>query len=63
MKSFPFFKKNVKGYLRSTMGNNRLHALTLMHFHKNILNNITLADVAKYVTDRKDSRKQKFVNS
>ena len=28
------------------MGYNRLHALMLMHVHKNILNNINTADVA-----------------
>ena len=42
------------------MGNNRLHALMLMHFHKTILDNINLADVAKDFVDRKDSHKQTF---
>ena len=42
------------------MGNNRLHALMLMHVHKNILDNINLADVAKDFVDRKDSHKQTF---
>ena len=40
------------------MGNNRLHALMLMYVHKNILDNINLADVAHEFVDRKDSRKQ-----
>ena len=40
----------VKTYLRSTMGNNRLHALILMHVHK-ILDNINLADVANEFVD------------
>ena len=35
-----------KTYLRSTMVNNLLHALMLMHVHKSILNNINLADIA-----------------
>ena len=39
--------KHVKAYLRSTMGSNRLHALRLMHIHKNILDNINLADVLR----------------
>ena len=39
------------------MGNNRLHALILVHVHKNILENINLADVANEFVDRKDSRK------
>ena len=38
--------KRVKTYLRSTMGNNRLPALMLVHVHNNILDNINLADVA-----------------
>ena len=42
------------------MGNNRLHALMLMHVHINILNNINLANVAPDSVDRKDSRKQTF---
>ena len=49
--------KRLKTYLRSTMGNNRLHALMLEHVHKNILANINLADVAKEFVDRKDNRK------
>ena len=39
------------------MGNNRLHNLMLVHVHKNILDNINLADVANEFVDRKDSRK------
>ena len=39
------------------MGNNRLYALILVHVHKNILENINLADVANEFVDRKDSRK------
>ena len=41
------------------MRNNRLHAL-MMHVHMNILDNISLADVAHDSIDRKDSRKQTF---
>ena len=37
------------------MGNNRPHALILVHIHKNILNNINLADVAIEFVDKKDS--------
>ena len=39
--------KKVKTYLRSNMGNNRQHALMLMHVNKNMLHNINLADVSK----------------
>ena len=39
--------KKVKTYLRSTIGNNRQHALMLMHVNKNMLHNISLADVSK----------------
>ena len=42
------------------MGNNRLHALILVHVQKNILDNINLADVANEFVDRKDSRKKTF---
>ena len=49
--------KRLKTYLRPTVGNNRLHALILVHVHKNILDNINFADVANKFVDRKDSRK------
>ena len=52
--------KHIKTYLRSTMGNNRLPALMLVHVHNNILDNINLADVANQFADRKDRRKQTF---
>ena len=38
--------KRVKTYLKSTMRNDRLHALMLIHVHNNILDNINLANVA-----------------
>ena len=50
--------KRVKTYLRSTMGNNRLHALMLVNVHNNILDNINLADIANQFVDRKDRYKQ-----
>ena len=43
-------------------GNNRLHALMLVHVHINILDNINLADAANGFVDRKDSCKQNFGN-
>ena len=52
--------KRIKTYFESSMGNNRLHALILVHVHKNILNNINLADVASEFFDKNDSRKQTF---
>ena len=48
---------------RSAMGNNRQPALILMHVHRNILNNINLADVANEFADRKESRKQTIYRS
>ena len=42
------------------MWNNRLNALMLVHFHINILNNISLGDVANQFVDRKHSRREKF---
>ena len=53
-----FALKRVNTYLMSTMGNNRLHALILVHVHKSILDNMNLADVAKEFVDKRDSRKQ-----
>ena len=54
--------KRVNTYVRSTMGNNRLYALMLVHVHNNILDNINLADVANQFVDRKDRRKQRFIS-
>ena len=48
--------KRLRTYLRSTMGNNRLHALMLVHVHKNILDNMNLPNVANEFVHRKDSR-------
>ena len=56
----PLFLKRVKAYLMSTMGNKWLHALMLMHVHKNILDNINLAGVAIEFVDRRDSQKKTF---
>ena len=50
----------VKTYLRSKLGNNRLHSLMLVHVHTNILHNINLTDVANQFVHRKDRRKQTF---
>ena len=52
--------KRVKAYLRSTMGNNQLHALMLVHVHNNILDNFNLDDVANQSVDRKNKRQQTF---
>ena len=52
--------KRVKTYLRSTMGNNLLHALMLVHVYNNILDNIKLADARNQFFERKGSRKQTF---
>ena len=50
--------KHKKPYFGSSMGINRLHTLILVYVHKNILNNINLADVASEFVDK--SRKQTF---
>ena len=53
--------KHASGELwETTWGNNRLHALMLVHVHINIVNNFNLADVTNQFVDRKDSRKQTF---
>ena len=40
------------------MGNNRLHALILVHVDNNIWDNLNLADVANQFVDRKNSSTQ-----
>ena len=52
--------KRLKTWFRSTIGHNRLHPLMLMHVHKNILDNIILADITNEFVDRKESCKQTF---
>lgn len=52
---FTFRLRKLNTYLRSIMGNNRLHALMLLYVRKNILDNINLEKMY-----RKDSRKQIF---
>ena len=54
--------KLVKTWLRSTVGNKRLHTLMLMHVHNSILDNINLVDVPNELVDKTDSRKQTFGN-
>ena len=49
--------KRIKTYFRSSMGNNRLQALILVHVHKNIWDNINLADVANEIADKKATNK------
>ena len=49
--------KGVKIYLRSTIGNNWLHALMLVHIHKNILDKVYLVDVVNEFVDGRDSCK------
>ena len=54
--------KRVKTYLSSTMGNNWLHALILVHVYKNILDKINSADAGNEFVDRKGSCKQTFIH-
>ena len=54
--------KGVKIYVRSTIRNNRLQALMLVHVHKNILDKVYLADVVNEFVDAKYSCKlRKFI--
>ena len=46
----------MKAYLKSTTRNNRLHALILVHVHKNILDNINLADLANEYVNRNSGK-------
>ena len=47
--------KRLKTHLRSNTGNNRLHALMLVHVHNNVLDNINFADVANQFVDKKEA--------
>ena len=53
-------RKSISQVCENLCGNNRLHALMLVHVHNNILDDINLADVANQFVDRKNSRKQTF---
>ena len=44
----------------TTWGNNRPHALMLVHVHINIVDNINLADAVNQFVDSKESQKQTF---
>ena len=52
--------KCIKAYVRSTVGNNWLQALILVHAYKNILDNINLADVKSEFAYRKDIGNRPF---
>ena len=45
-----------KTWLRLIMGNNRLHALILLHVHKNFLDNMNLNDGRNEFVDRKATK-------
>ena len=47
--------KRIKTYIGLSIGKNRRHALILVHIHKNIQNNLNLANVANEFAGKKDS--------
>ena len=53
----------VKTCLRSTMVNNQIQTLMLMHVCKNILNKINLADITNEFVHRKNSCKETLQHS
>ena len=52
--------KRVKGYLRATMGQNRLKHLMFLHVHSELTDKIDLVEVANRFVGNIDARKKLF---
>ena len=52
--------KRVKSYLRSTMTNNRINHLMIMHVDKDKTDNIDMIQTAKSFIEKNDSRRKRF---
>ena len=52
--------KRVKGYLRATMGQNRLKHLMFLHVHSELTDKIDLVEVANRFAGNIDARKKLF---
>ncbi len=52
--------RRLKTYLRSTMGQERLNNLMILHVHKNVTDNLDLLDVAKNFVSVNESRLAQF---
>ncbi|ESN99201.1 hypothetical protein HELRODRAFT_153318, partial [Helobdella robusta] len=49
--------KRLKTYLRSTMGQKRLNSVSLLHFHKDVANEMDLDSIINEFIQRNDQRK------
>ena len=52
--------KRIKTYLRSTMTNNRMNHLMIMHVHKDKTDKIDMIQTAKSFIEKNDSRRKRF---
>ena len=52
--------KRIKTYLRSTITNNRLNHLFILHIHKLLKDRLDLTKVADEFVERRKGRKSKF---
>ena len=52
--------RRLKTYLRSTMKQERLNAIMIMHIHKDLLDTLDLKFIANEFRSKKDYRKNKF---
>ena len=59
-RSFGRGTRRVKTYLRSTMNQERLNDLMLLHVHKNETDSLDLTSVAKEFVASKEQRKTMF---
>lgn len=52
--------RRMKSYLRSTMSQERLNAIMVLHIHKDCTDDLNLKDIANEFCTRSDHHKQKF---
>ncbi|ESO04079.1 hypothetical protein HELRODRAFT_173156 [Helobdella robusta] len=52
--------RRLKTYLRSTMGQKRLNSVSLLHFHKDVANEMDLDSIINEFIQRNDQRKSTF---
>ena len=52
--------KRIKSYLRSTMSNNRINHLMIMHVHKDKTDKIDMTQTANSFIEKTESRRKRF---
>ena len=52
--------RRIKTYLRSTMKQERLNSLIVLHVHKDLIDALDLSQVANEFVEGNDTRKQRF---